>query len=65
MTKKTEIQKFEKSCPWHIKIGNYFIAPGRIPNHGLIYVGRVDGSAGAEFSTEDLEPFIRRFFEGD
>lgn len=65
MTKKIDIEKFHPACPWHIRVGDYFIAPGKIPNAGLVYVGKIDGSAGAEFHTSELEPFIRRFFEGD
>lgn len=63
--KDINMEKYQPSCPWHIRIGDYFIAPGKIPNMGTVYVGKIDGSAGAYFETSDLEPFIHKFFEGD
>lgn len=56
------MEKFEPMCPWHIQIGDLFIAPGRVPNQGTVWIGEVDGD-GREFPTEQLAEVLRRFYD--
>ncbi len=54
---------FEPSCPWHIQVGDLFIAPGRVPNSGTVWIGEVEGAEGGEFRTEDLAQVLRKFYD--
>lgn len=56
------MEKFEPMCPWHIQIGDLFIAPGKVPNQGTVWIGEVDGG-GREFPTEQLAEVLRRFYD--
>jgi hypothetical protein len=56
------MEKFEPACPWHIQIGGLFIAPGRVPNQGTVWVGEVDGSGGKEFPTDKLAEMLWQFY---
>jgi len=56
------IEKFEVGCPWHIQIGDLFIAPGRVPNQGTIWIGEVTGGEGGEFKTDALAELLRKFY---
>jgi hypothetical protein len=56
------MEKFEPACPWHIRVGDLFIAPGRIPNTGTVWIGEVEGGEGGEFKTEDLAEVLRKFY---
>ena len=59
---------FQPTCPWHIQIGDLFIAPGRVPNSGTVWIGEVHGAAGGEvktggeFKTESLAEVLRKFY---
>lgn len=57
------MEKFQPLCPWHIQIGDLFIAPGRVPNQGTVWIGEIDSDSGREFSTEQLAEVLRRFYE--
>ena len=57
------MEKFQPLCPWHIQIGDLFIAPGRVPNQGTVWIGEVDGDGGREFPTEQLAEVLRRFYD--
>jgi hypothetical protein len=57
------MEKFEPACPWHIQIGDLFIAPGRVPNTGTVWIGEVNGNSGGEFKTDDLAEVLRRFYD--
>lgn len=57
------MEKFEPMCPWHIQIGDLFIAPGRVPNQGTVWIGEIDGDSGREYSTESLAEVVRRFYD--
>ncbi len=57
------MEKFEPLCPWHIQIGDLFIAPGEVPNTGTVFIGEVNGNSGGEFSTDDLAEVLRRFYD--
>jgi len=39
-----------------------FIAPGRVPNTGTVWIGEVEGGEGGEFKTEDLAEVLRKFY---
>jgi hypothetical protein len=54
---------FEPGCPWHIQVGDLFIAPGRIPNQGTVWIGEVQGAEGGEFKTEALAELLRNFYD--
>jgi len=56
------MEKFEPMCPWHIQIGELFIAPGRVPNAGTVWIGEVEGGSGREVKTEDLAPLLLKFY---
>jgi len=56
------MEKVEPACPWHIRVGDLFIAPGRIPNTGTVWIGEVEGGEGGEFKTEDLAEVLRKFY---
>jgi len=55
------MEKFEPTCPWHIQVGDMFIAPGKVPNTGTVWVGQIDGEGG-EFKTAELEKVLQKFF---
>lgn len=57
------MEKFQPLCPWHIQIGDLFIAPGRVPNQGTVWIGEIYGDSGREFSTEQLAEVLRRFYD--
>ena len=54
---------FEPGCPWHIQVGDLFIAPGRVPNQGTVWIGEVRGGEGGEFKTEALAELLRKFYD--
>jgi len=56
------IEKYEPLCPWHIRVGDLFIAPGRVPNSGTVWIGEVHGMEGGEFKTENLAPVLLKFY---
>jgi hypothetical protein len=56
------MEKFEPACPWHIQVGDLFIAPGRVPNSGTVWIGEVEGGEGGEFKTEELAQVLRKFY---
>lgn len=56
------METFEPACPWHIQIGDLFIAPGRVPNSGTVWIGEVNGGEGGEFKAADLAPLLREFY---
>jgi len=56
------MEKFEPKCPWHIQVGDLFIAPGRVPNTGTVWIGEINGE-GKEFRTEDLYDVLRKFYD--
>jgi hypothetical protein len=39
-----------------------FIAPGRVPNTGTVWIGEVEGGEGGEFKTEELAEVLRKFY---
>lgn len=57
------METFEPACPWHIQIGDLFIAPGRVPNSGTVWIGEVSGGEGGEFKAADLAPLLRKFYD--
>ena len=57
------METFEPRCPWHIQIGDLFIAPGRIPNTGTVWIGEVNGGKGEEFKTGELAKILRKFYD--
>lgn len=57
------MEKFEPACPWHIQIGDLFIAPGRVPNTGTVFIGEVNGDSGGEFATKDVAPMLRKLYD--
>ena len=57
------MEKFEPSCPWHIQVEDLFIAPGRVPNQGTIWIGDIEGGQGGEFRTKDLHEVLRKFYD--
>ncbi|MFM7010377.1 MAG: hypothetical protein ACKO0Z_13785 [Betaproteobacteria bacterium] len=57
------METFEPACPWHIQVGDLFIAPGRVPNSGTVWVGEVNGAEGGEFKTEELAKVLRKFYD--
>jgi hypothetical protein len=57
----TEI--YHPACPWHIRVGDLFISPGRVPNSGKVWIGEVDGAEGGEFNAADLAPLLRKFYD--
>lgn len=57
------MEKYEPACPWHIRIGDLFIAPGRVPNSGTVWIGEIEGGEGGEFHTDDLAPVLRKFYD--
>lgn len=56
------MEKYEPACPWHIRIGDLFIAPGRVPNQGTIWLGYVNGG-GREFNTQELAEVLQKFYD--
>ena len=56
-------EKYEPLCPWHIRVGDLFIAPGRVPNTGTVWIGEVEGGEGGEFQAEELGLVVRRFYK--
>jgi hypothetical protein len=56
------METFEPACPWHIQVGDLFIAPGRVPNTGTVWIGEVESGEGGEFKTEDLAKILRTFY---
>lgn len=56
------METFEPLCPWHIQVGDLFIAPGKVPNTGTVWIGHVNGAEGGEFKTEDLAEVLRKFY---
>jgi hypothetical protein len=57
------MEKFEPACPWHIQVGDLFIAPGRVPNSGSVWIGEVNSGEGGEFKTKDLAEVLQKFFD--
>lgn len=57
------MEKFEPACPWHIQIGDLFIAPGRVPNTGTVFIGEINGDSGGEFDTKDVAPMLRKLYD--
>ena len=53
---------FYPLCPWHIQVGELFIAPGRIPNTGTLWIGKVEGNEGVEFDAIELAPVLLEFY---
>ncbi len=53
---------FEPKCPWHIQIGNLFIAPGRVPNTGTVWLGEISGRQGGEIKTDELAEVLLEFY---
>jgi hypothetical protein len=56
------MEKFEPACPWHIQIEDLFIAPGKVPNQGTVWIGEINGEGG-EFRTKDLHEVLRKFYD--
>ena len=56
------MEKFEPMCPWHIQVEGLFIAPGRVPNQGTIWIGDIATGEGGEFRTKDLEEVLLKFY---
>lgn len=56
------MEKFEPACPWHIQIGELFIAPGMRVNSGTVWIGEVKSGSGREIKTEDLAPLLLKFY---
>jgi hypothetical protein len=56
------MEKYEPACPWHIRVGDLFIAPGRVPNCGTVWVGEVNGEGGKELPTDQLAEMLQRFY---
>lgn len=62
------MEVFEPKCPWHIQVGDLFIAPGRVPNTGTVWIGEVNSKesgefkTGGEFKTEALAEVLRKFY---
>lgn len=56
------MEKFEAGCPWHIQVEDLFIAPGRVPNQGTIWIGNIATGEGGEFKTEDFAKVLNKFF---
>lgn len=56
-------EKYEPLCPWHIRLGDLFIAPGRVPNTGTVWIGEVESGEGGEFQAEELGLLVRRFYK--
>jgi len=56
------METFEPACPWQIRVGDLFIAPGRVPNTGTVWIGEVEGGEGGEFKTEELAEVLRKFY---
>ena len=54
------MEKFE---PWHIQVGDLFIAPGRVPNSGSVWIGEVSSGEGGEFKTKELAEVLQKFFD--
>ena len=57
------MEKFEPACPWHIQVGDLFIAPGRVPNSGSVWIGEVNSGEGGEFKTKELAEVLQKFFD--
>ena len=56
------MEKFEPCCPWHIQVEDFFIAPGRVPNQGTLWIGEIKSGEGNEFKTETLVELLRKFY---
>lgn len=56
------MEKFEPLCPWHIQVEGLFIAPGKVPNQGTVWIGEINGEGG-EFRTKDLYETLRKFYD--
>jgi hypothetical protein len=57
------MEKFEPICPWHIQVEDLFIAPGRVPNQGTVWIGDIESGQGGEFRTQDLHKVLRKFYD--
>jgi hypothetical protein len=57
------MEKFEPACPWHIQVGDLFIAPGQVPNSGSVWIGEVNSGEGGEFKTKELAEVLQKFFD--
>jgi hypothetical protein len=57
------MEKFEPNCPWHIEVGDFFIAPGRVPNTGTVWIGEIKSGEGGEFRTQELCEVLRKFYD--
>lgn len=57
------MEKYEPACPWHIRIGDLFIAPGRVPNQGTVWIGEVNWDRGKEFNTDELAELLQKFYD--
>lgn len=57
------MEKFEPSCPWHIQIGGLFIAPGRVPNSGTVWVGEIDSGKGREIDVGLISHILRYVYD--
>ena len=53
---------FERGCPWHIQIGEMFIAPGSVPNTGTIWLGDINNRNGGEIKTDELAELLPEFY---
>lgn len=63
MSQREPFEKYHAACPWHIRVGELFIAPGFVPNSGKVWIGEVESGEGGEFDAEKLEPVLRKFYE--
>lgn len=57
------MEKYEPACPWHIRIGDLFIAPGKVPNQGTVWIGEVSSGRGKEFNTDHLSELLQKFYD--
>jgi hypothetical protein len=55
--------EFKASCPWHIQVEDLYIAPGRIPNCGTVWIGETESDKGREFKTKDLIKVLKQFYK--
>ena len=62
-TERLSMEFFEPACPWHIRIGDLFISPSRVPNNGKIWIGDVNTGEGGEFDAEKLAPMLLKFYQ--
>lgn len=57
------MEKYEPACPWHIRIGDLFIAPGAVPNQGAVWIGEINSDRGREFNTDELAELLQKFYD--